>query len=189
MAADDSIADVLAQLKKGDQEATRMVFQRYFARLETLARQRLQGTPRGEADSEDLALSAFASFCRAAAGGRFPELANRNQLWAVLVGITRRKACDYWRRAVRGERREERVGLNFEQVLDREPTPELAATVADECKRLLHVLGDDTLRKIALCKLEGDADKEIAVKLDCGLRTVERKLERIRRIWEEAISA
>ncbi len=38
-------------------------------------------------------------------------------------------------------------------------------------------------RVVALLKLKGDSDKEIAKSLDCGLRTAERKLEVIRKRW------
>jgi DNA-binding CsgD family transcriptional regulator len=36
---------------------------------------------------------------------------------------------------------------------------------------------------VALLKLEGHSNEEIARSLDCGLRTVERKLEVIRKRW------
>jgi DNA-directed RNA polymerase specialized sigma24 family protein len=182
MASDDSVSAWLEQLKDGDQDAARHLWDRYFSRLEELARQRVKGMSRGEADEEDLALSAFASFCLAVASGRFPELTDRNQLWALLIGFTRRKACDYWRRLARGEGPE----LELREVMDRKATPELAASMADECRRLLHILGEGSLRQVALLKLEGCTDQEIAGRMDCGLRTVERKLQRIRSIWEKA---
>jgi DNA-directed RNA polymerase specialized sigma24 family protein len=56
----------------------------------------------------------------------------------------------------------------------------------DDCRTLLDALDDDQLRHIALLKLEGYTNQEIAVKLDCVERTVERKLERIRRKWSSA---
>jgi DNA-directed RNA polymerase specialized sigma24 family protein len=55
--------------------------------------------------------------------------------------------------------------------------------VADECRRLLESLGDESLRRIALLRMEGYSDPEIAAKLGCGLRTVGRKLELIRKTW------
>jgi DNA-directed RNA polymerase specialized sigma24 family protein len=183
MTSDGSVSNLIDQFKAGDQDAARRLWDRYFTRLAELARRRLKPMPGGEADEEDLALSAFASFFRAAADGRFPELADRNQLWALLVGFLRRKACDHWRRLMRGEG----PGLELREVMDQGPTPELAASMADECRRLLGSLGEGSLRDIALLKLEGYTDKEIADRLDCGLRTVERKLERIRRTWEKEV--
>jgi DNA-directed RNA polymerase specialized sigma24 family protein len=73
----------------------------------------------------------------------------------------------------------------FEQILDREPTPAFAALVADESRRLLECLGDETLRTVALCKLKGHTIDEIAAQLGCGRLTVQRKLRLIRQIWAE----
>src|SRR5262249_9604799 len=148
---------------------------------------------------EDVALSAFASFCQAAEQGRFPELHDRDGLWRLLVEITAHKVCN----ARRDQRRQKRGGgaarggaalINpaaaaeaaegLEQVIGAEPTPEFAAEVADECRRLLDRLGDPELRTIALWKMEGDTSEQIAAKLDCAVSTVERRLRLIRQIWE-----
>ena len=73
---------------------------------------------------------------------------------------------------------------DLEQVVGQEPTPEFAAEVAEECRRLLDSLGDPTLRAVALWKMEGYTSEEIAARLDCAPRTVERKLRLIRDTWE-----
>jgi hypothetical protein len=52
----------------------------------------LQGNRPRAADEEDVALSAFHSFCRDAEAGRFPELGDRKDLWQILVMLTARKA-------------------------------------------------------------------------------------------------
>jgi hypothetical protein len=54
----------------------------------------LRATSRRVADEEDVALSAFDSFCAGAERGRFPDLKDRDNLWALLVTITARKAAD-----------------------------------------------------------------------------------------------
>ena len=56
------------------------------------------------------------------------------------------------------------------------PSPEFAALVADESRRLFEALSDDSLRQVVRLRLEGYTNEEIAAALDCGLRTVERKL-------------
>ena len=43
--------------------------------------------------------------------------------------------------------------------------------------------GDPQLRQIALWRLEGYTNREIADRLDCTERSVERRLERIRSKW------
>jgi DNA-directed RNA polymerase specialized sigma24 family protein len=186
----------LALLKAGDRAAAQPVWEGYFRRLVALARKKLGEAPRRAADEEDVALSAFDSFCRGAERGRFPKLEDRHDLWQLLVVITSRKAAD----AVAHERRRKRGGGKVRgesvfaaegrdaggigQVADGGPTPEFAAEVAEECGRLLGLLGEETLRRVATLKLEGYTNEEIATHLGCSLATVERKLRRIRHAWE-----
>src|SRR5438094_814018 len=68
--------------------------------------QRLCEAPRRAADEEDVALSAFDSFCDGVAQGRFPQLTDRDDLWHVLVTITARKALQL----IRHEQRQKRGG-------------------------------------------------------------------------------
>jgi DNA-directed RNA polymerase specialized sigma24 family protein len=200
MQADESVTHWLNQLRAGDPDAARPLWERYFTRLVILAHQRLRGSCRA-ADGEDVALSAFDSFCRAVAANRFPELTDRDDLWRLLVTLTERKAIDVVRREGRVRRGGGRVlgesaldGLaasgseyGLGQIPDREPTPEFAALVAEEFERLLGLLGGDTLRTLVVLKLEGHANEEIADKLGCALRTVERKLALIRGLWEKEV--
>jgi DNA-directed RNA polymerase specialized sigma24 family protein len=65
-----------------------------------------------------------------------------------------------------------------------EPTPEHAAALSEALERRLRAQGDPVLRQIAVRKLEGYTNREIARELDdCTERTIERKLERIRSKW------
>ena len=90
---------------------------------------------------------------------------------------------------IRGESAFNRQGesdeIGIAQVVGDEPTPEFAVQVTEEYRRLLDLLEDETLKTVAQWKLEGYYNDEIAQKLDCVPRTVERKLHRIRIIWEE----
>ena len=76
----------------GDAAAAGPLWEAYFARLVAVARGRLRAAPRAAADEEDVALSAFDSFCRGVEGGRFPRLGDRDDLWQVLFVITDRRA-------------------------------------------------------------------------------------------------
>jgi DNA-directed RNA polymerase specialized sigma24 family protein len=71
----------------------------------------------------------------------------------------------------------------FDQVAGREPTPDFAAQCAEEYGRLLGLLGDDELRRIAVLKMEGYTDEEVAAQLGCVPRTVRRRLQLIRKRW------
>jgi len=187
----------IGDLKAGDVAAVQPLWEQYFERLVRLARARLRRTPHtgAEADEEDIALSAFDSFCLGASRGRFPLLKDRDDLWRMLVVITRRKALDHLRRHTRAKRRADRVveaealeGLDGDAsglaaLVGTEPSPEFAAMVAEEYRRLLEILGDDQLRRIAVMKMEGYTNEEIRVQLGCALRTVANKLELIRTLW------
>jgi pSer/pThr/pTyr-binding forkhead associated (FHA) protein len=194
-----SVTHWLQLLQAGEDEAARAIWQRYGPRLIALARDRLRqrGATRRVADEEDVALSVFDSFCRGAEQGRFPDLGGRDNLWQLLVVLTARKAlrqAQYERRASRGGGRvvveadlapaggEE--GAALDRFVGREPSPEFAAAVAEECCRLFDLLGDDELRSIARWRMEGHTNAEVAARLGCLERTVERKLRVIRGLWE-----
>src|SRR5580692_7564477 len=91
---EDSVTQWISALKQGHQSAAQGLWEAYFRRLVGLAHARLRDAPRRIADEEDVALSAFDSFCRGARAGQFPRLDDRNDLWQILVLITVRKAID-----------------------------------------------------------------------------------------------
>jgi DNA-directed RNA polymerase specialized sigma24 family protein len=200
MPLEGSVTRLIEQVKGGDASAAAKLWERYFRRLVGLARRKLRGTVQLGADEEDIALSTLDSLYRGAADGRFPKLSTRDDLWRLLLVITARKAVDL----VQHERAARRGGgkvqgeaalagllgtsvedASFDQIIGREPTPEFAAQVAEECRRLLDLLGNSELRAVAVWKMEGHTNAEIAVKLGCVTVTVERRLRMIRGIWEK----
>jgi RNA polymerase sigma factor (sigma-70 family) len=197
MTDSDSISIWLEEVKHGDEEAARQLWERYFPYLVRLAQKRLAGIPRRLEDEEDVALSAFESFCRAADLGRFPDVHDRHSLWRLLSRITHRKAVDLVRRTRTGlgdARVRTGSGMSGSKtstaqpaalVADENDTPDLAAMLADEVRRLLQMLPDEELRTIAVAKMEGYTNEEIAERLGCVERTVERRLKYIRAIWKE----
>jgi DNA-directed RNA polymerase specialized sigma24 family protein len=193
---DGSVTRWIGDLKAGGDSAAQHLWQRYFDRLVHLARARLRAARRAGADEEDAALSAFDSFCRGAARGRFPDLADRDALWRLLVVITLRKVMGQVRRQGAEKRGGSRllgesalIGGDAAEVggLDRiagdEPSPELAALVVDEYRRLRDGLSSESLRRVLDLRLEGYTREEIGERLGCAERTVKRKLELIREAW------
>jgi DNA-directed RNA polymerase specialized sigma24 family protein len=189
MDTDGSITQCITDLKAGEASAAERLWQQYFQRLVGLARAKLGTRSRLVADEEDVALSAFKSLCLGAVRGRFPQLHDRGNLWPLLVVMTARKAQDLIRhesRKRRGGNRPNRAApgdVGIEAVLSREPTPEFSAMVAENCVHLLDQLAPE-LRRIAQLRLDGYTNAEIAAQLNCALRTVERRLELIRQIWD-----
>ena len=189
MSTQGSVSRWIDQLHAGDSAAAEQLWKRYFPQLVRLARQKLQGVPRAAADEEDVALSAFDSFCRNAERGRFPHLLDRDGLWALLVVVTSRKTSHLLRDQSRQKRGGgERAQATLEQVLSEEPGPEFAAAAAEEWRRLLGLLGDRELESVAVWKMEGYTVEEIAGRLGYAPRSVKRKLQMIRRLWETEVA-
>jgi DNA-directed RNA polymerase specialized sigma24 family protein len=202
MPCDDqgSITGWIAGMKAGDLAAAQPLWERYFARMVDLAQARLRATLRRDAgsDEEDAALSAFESLCVGLAKGRFPQLADRDDLWGLLVVITTRKVQAQARRRLRQKRGGGQVRPASDlagpasddeddndllaRAVSSEPTPEFAAMVAEEYRRLLDRVGDDVLRKVAVLRMEGFTTDAIAGQLGCARRTVARQLALIRQI-------
>jgi RNA polymerase sigma factor (sigma-70 family) len=189
-----SITQAFRQMRQGDGLATRQVVERFFPRLAGLARKTLSGGPQAMADADDAVQSALVSFHQRIEGGQFAEILDRNDLWNVLATMTVHKSLEQLRR----QRAAKRGGG---KVLDEaalcnvqgEPVP-LAETVAQipssdfdlYCEELIDMLADE-LRPIALLRLLGYRNREIAERLACTERRVERKLALIRLKWEDHV--
>ena len=200
-----SVTCWLGDLKGGDLAAAQPLWERYFSRLVGVARGKLRKVRRTSAgeDEEDAALSAFNSFCGGMARGRFPQLADRDDLWKLLVVITARKAMAQAQREGRKKRGGGRVVdeavlfgqgsgddgsmAGLERIAGDGPSPEFAAMMAEECQRLLDSLDDDSLRQVALSRMEGYTNDEIADQLGCARRTIARRLDLIRKTWTSFI--
>ena len=197
MPDDDSVSRWLDGLRQGDAADVQRLWDRYIQSLVRVAGARLRGHACRDYDEEDVALSAFHSLCERVGRGQFPQLTDRDDLWRLLVTITARKVISALRHQTRQKRGGGRVvgesavmgadGLDegMAQFLGREPTPEDAAQFAEEYERLLSRLNDETLRVIALRKLDGHDTESIAAELGISRRSVDRKLNLIRKIWEE----
>ena len=157
----------------------------YFERLVRLCEGKLANHHLPAADGEDAVLSAFKSLCRRLQEGK--PIRDPDNIWSLLETIAKRKVSDY----IKHERRKKRGGgwvrkeKEIEQVIGSEPTPEMANIMIEECERLMELLGDETLQKIAQLKAEGHTIEEIAEKLGWAPRTIFRKLKLIREIWSE----
>jgi DNA-directed RNA polymerase specialized sigma24 family protein len=182
MSSTESVTRWISRIKEGDRGGVEKLLDRYLRRLVQLARKKLQTLPRLAGYEEDVALSALKSVCLGAERGRFPQLFDRDDLWRLLVVITVRKAIDLMRR---NRPEEEAAEPYVEELLSSDPSPALAAEMAEECQRLFDRLGDAELQSIAHWKVQGYTTAEIAGKLDCTLRTVERKLRIIRGLWQQ----
>jgi len=199
MSTDEDITQLIGQVRQGDGRAAERIWELYFGQLVRLAARRLNTMSKRDSDEEDVALSAFHSFWKRAADDRFAQLENRDDLWRLLVTITRRKSSSfikYHTAAKRGggKTRGESVfnaggdsdhAMGIEQIPDEAPSAEVADGVFSTCTDLLDSL-DDQLRRVALLRIEGYTNAEIAERLGMAVRSVTRKIALIRQKWEEA---
>lgn len=198
MARDGSVTRLIQLLRSDDgaerDEAARLIWRRYFNDLLELARNNLSQRIRRRDDEEDVLQSMYKSFCLRQQRGEF-DLADRDALWKLLVTITLRKARNAARKQARHKRdctREQAISDGgdegsadwaIQQMAAAGPSPAESAVLNEALERRLEALDAPELRQIALWRLEGYTNREIADRLDCTERSVERRMERIRSKW------
>ena len=197
----DSISEWLGRLKEGEAAAAQNLWNRYSEELLRVAKQRLGTSPRGIGDEEDLALSVFGSIFRGAAEGRFDHISTRDELWWLLLTITKRKTIDHIRRESAQKRhhqpdqpgrqpsaiRSDSAQISLNDLVSSNPTPDFLVALEEQYIRLLDKLRNDQLREIVVLRIEGYTVAEIAQKMSIGLRAVERKLQLIRTKWKREL--
>src|ERR1700754_3450109 len=150
MSTAQSVSQWIAHLKEGNADAAQRLWERYAMRLVELSRRRLKDSPKRVADEEDIAASVFHSLCRGAAAGRFENVKNRDDLWWLLLAITKQKVVDHVRREGAqkrgGGRTQSEIGLNgqpddshgftLDDLMSAEPSPEFIVELQEQNDRL-----------------------------------------------------
>ena len=147
-------------------------------------------------DGEEIAASAMYALVDGLQRQNFQSLANRDELWQLLVTIAANKASNnrkYHDRQKRGggkvhglsgfERDGKRNYENCDKFIQREDDPAAMVELEQTCQEMLRQLPDDTYRKIALMRMAGYDNEEMAIECSCTTRTIERKLAAIRKVW------
>lgn len=196
-----SVSYWIAHLKDGHLDAAQQLWNRYAERLVQVAQHRLKYAPKRLADEEDVAASVFQSLCRGAVAGRFQNIKDRDDLWWLLLSITRQKAVNHIRRETAQKRGSKQTqgeseidglvssngGFDLDNLVGDDPTPEFLAMLDEQFDRLMTLLRDDNLRTIALMRIEGYTMQEVADSMGTALRTVERKAQLIRSRWQQEL--
>ena len=179
------------ELRDGDQKAARHLWEFLRGRLLGLAKNNVRSTP--VYDEEDIALSAFGSLCSGLLQGSY-RVNDRNDLWQLLAVITVNKA----RTRARDDDRVKRGGRanridNSESILKELicpcPPADLSLAMQEECERLLQILEQRELKMVAMLKVEGYTNDEIACQMGCSRRAVQRRLNCIRDFWSAELNA
>ncbi len=184
--ADLAITDWIDALQQSDPLAADQIWRAYFEKLVRLARQRLGTLPRRVADEEDVALSALNSVILGIQARKFPALEDRHDLWKLLVVVTSRKVIAHQRRHFAEKRPDQKLAeptISLAAMVSQDPSPDFVAQFAEDVQRMLAVLPNDDFRRVALLRMEGYTNREIATKLDWYEVKVERRLRIIRKLW------
>ena len=188
-----SVTGWLRGLEGDDSDAAQNLWDRYFGRLLQRAKTLLEEKQQHRLDGEDIVVDVMTSLWKGARDGRFKDVRNRDELWWLLLAITRMTLVD----GIRKGSAQKRGGLTktyafdgedpgriYAQLVSGEPSPEDALMLAEEVSRLLSLLPDEKSRGIAVHWLEGCTQQEIAQRTDVSTATVTRKLRLIRQIWK-----
>lgn len=190
--ADGTLTGFFVRLRSGEESAARGLWEHFCPRLTGLAQRVFQRRPDRYPEAEDAALSAFASFCNAAQNGRIAADVDRDSLWRLLKTFTVRKVARAIERDATAKRGGGRVVAESVWAGDTDNAGGLDAAFGTlptqdfdlHCEELITKLADEELETIALAKLMGYTNKELAERFDCTERRIERRLHAIRQAWE-----
>jgi len=202
MSDTDNVSHWIDLVKDGDSAAANRLWQLYFDRLVRSVRRRLYGQNRAISDEEDIVLSVFDSFYAAAEQGRFPDLADRDDLWRLLLRMSARKVIDKRRHDLRQRRGGDAAVFSLDNGRDNgrddeivieaigdEPSPDMVLMMQESVEQFFSHLGVGQLRDLAGAKLEGYSNAELAQRFGCSERTIERRLHLIREKCQQELLA
>ena len=188
---------LVERCRAGDEDAARLLFDRYVQRLLELARSNLPTGLARRFGSEDVVQSVFRSLFRAVKEDRV-KLERSGELWAWLLQVTFNKIrgrVSYnlaEKRSVRREKEDlacDDPGHHPEaNYWSREPSVEDMVAIADELDYLFGPIGAP-LRKVVDLRLQGFSMEEIGRRLAVSHTTVSRHLKLIGRRFEERLQS
>jgi DNA-directed RNA polymerase specialized sigma24 family protein len=184
-----SVSILLANLRDGDCQALTPLVARYWHLFVDKARKCLKHH-KADVDcaAEEVANEALYGFICSLQGGRIPVLEHREQFLALMGTIVCRKAIhrlEFEGRQRRGMGWTKAGGAPEDFSDEREPDPSEIAAFNDTYDLFMQSLPDaGHLRTVAELHLSGASNREIATELNVAERTVERKLNRIRLLWQ-----
>jgi RNA polymerase sigma-70 factor, ECF subfamily len=187
-----SLKALITKLRQGDNEAAREVYQRFAHRLIGLAHQKMGTKLQRKIDPEDVAQSVLKSVILRLGEGQF-DIGDWDGLWGLLVQFTLHRCmrwAEHYQAGMRDlDREADSAGgsksgsVSDWKFLDREPSPDEAAILAETVEHVLKALKDRE-RQIASMSLEGYDVREISASLGCTQSKVYRVLARMRQLLE-----
>jgi RNA polymerase sigma-70 factor (ECF subfamily) len=185
-AGNSELADVLARIRGGDEEAARELLLRYEPEVRLVVRRQLPRLLRSRFDSLDFMQSVWGDFFHRVRHGAPAEFADPRHLVGFLARAAKNKVIDQYRRAASQKQdmhREEPIwsdGQRPRELAAAGASPSEVAEAHEALDRLLDLLPEDRRHVVAL-KAEGLSSREIGDRLGLSERTVQRVLEDLRR--------
>lgn len=196
-----SVSRWIQDVRGGDDEAARKLVEWFWPQLSEVARRGWAGSPKRVQDEDDVLNPTLARFLAKLRENEYPHARHREDLLRLLSRAIKNKTLD----VLRDERSEKRGGgkvrgesafrgdetsrsAGLDAMPDDQESPQAAAIMAEEMERLLSLLDAQEeyrkfeLRPIAEARLAGKTIEEIVQELEMPKRTVERRLEMIRRV-------
>ena len=195
-----SVSHLIAQLKDGEQISIQQLWglQRPIGKSRAPKTEWCAGR---KLPMKKILAECFLSFYRGATAGRLENVLNRDDLWWLLIGITKQKTSNLIRyetalkrgggklvdEAAIQNNLQGNLGFDLELFASEQLSPDFIVALEDQGRFLLELLRDDQLRFIATARIEGYSVLEIADKLKITTRSIERKLQLIRNSWKKEL--
>lgn len=187
-----SVTRWIHELSQGDDTAARRLWEFLHPRIVRIAEKNMKRNSASTDDAEDVAQSCFHLLFQSIRNGNYTNIQDRDELWRLAAVVTLNRVRDRARRDNRERRGGGRDRIPLEQVMEslssEQLDPDLAAITREECRRMLDRLERQDVQLVALLKVEGYTNEEIADQLNCTRRTVQRRLNFIRDVWSEELS-
>ncbi|MCU0719942.1 MAG: ECF-type sigma factor [Pirellula sp.] len=195
-----SVTGWISLIREGHQAAFDAFSKRYFSKIRDLAKSRLS-----KPDSEEVANDVLVALTQSIAGGKYPDLCDRNSLWFLILKITQRRVTALTRRgkvqkripaeSIEGNQSEDFVDIEslvdyeveLDQVIASKSMEAAWIEISDCWEELLRCLPDEVCRQIAQLKLQSYSNREIAIKMNFTPSKVDRKVRLIQDEWMRII--
>ena len=195
-----SVTGWISSIREGDQEVLEAFSKRYFSKIRDLAKSKLSNP-----DSEEVANDVLVALTQSIAGGKYPNLCDRNSLWFLILKITQNRVIAFTRRekakkripaeSIEPNHSEDLVRVesltDYEAELDNviasNSTEAAWIEISDCWEELLRCLPDDVCRQIAQLKLQSYSNREIASMMGFTPSRVDRKVRLIQEQWMRII--
>ncbi len=201
----EKLQSLYAQAARGCQEATALLWQHYYQRLKLVVQRRIADLPKLTGEASDLTSEALQGFLCNTVRSTELDMSDMNAMWCLLKTITRRHVNDVLKARLAQKRGGQATIVSLDVVKQKSETDDalrpalsLGTMIPDNSlgdpgtelqfdelvDSLLERLPTDVAKQIVLMKLENRSNGDIAELLNLSIRTVQRQLQDVKKIWD-----